>query len=540
MKRFFGLFSKENSVRGASIILIITLTLSNVLGLLRDRFLAKNILTSDLDIYYASFRIPDLIFNFLILGAITSAFIPVFSEYVVGKKLKDGYRITNSLINIALVALIVTTLILILFMPQIMPLVVPKFDSARMNEAIKYSRLLMITPIFFSTSYILGGVLNSFKRFLSYSLAPIVYNLAIIIGAAFFAARFGVIAVVYCVIIGSVLHLLVQLPPVLKLGFRFSMVFDWKDKAIRKIIRLMIPRTIGMGANQIMLVVYTAVASSLAAGSIAAFTLSNNIQTMPSVVFGTSFATAVFPTLTAKIAMGDKESFAFYLNRTLRSIAFLLIPSSVIFILLRAQIVRLILGSGKFDWDDTKRTALTLGLFSISLLAQGLIPLLARAFYALKNTRTPMYISIVTAVISVILGFPLAKMYGVAGLALAFSIASFINVGILFIYLRRIYPEIWNKGVTLSYLRITIISLIMGILVRYSMHIAASHVDMNRFLGILTQTCIALLVGLVSYLGLSRFFDSDEMSWALTRKINGKNNQTGIAEGLEEAEYEKV
>lgn len=539
MKRFFGLFSKENSVRGASIILMITLALSNILGLLRDRFLTKNILTSDLDVYYASFRIPDLIFNFLILGAITSAFIPVFSEYIVGKKLKDGYRITNSLINIALVALIAVASIIILFMPQLMPLVVPKFDAIRMNQAIKYSRLLMLTPIFFSTSYILGGVLNSFKRFLSYSLAPIIYNLSIIVGAAFFASRYGVIAVIYSVIIGSILHLLVQLPPALKLGFRFSAVFDWRDKAVKKIIRLMIPRTIGMGANQLMLIVYTAVASSLAAGSITAFTLSNNIQTMPSVVFGTSFATAIFPTLTAKIALNDNKSFAFYLNRTLRSIAFLLIPSSVIFILLRAQIVRLILGSGKFDWDDTKRTALTLGLFSISLLAQGLIPLLARAFYALKNTRTPMYISIVTAIISVILGFPLAKMFGVAGLALAFSVASFINVGILFFYLRRIYPEIWNRGVSFSFFRITVISIIMGFLVRISMHSVANIVDMNRYWGILTQTCIALIVGLVSYLVLSRFFDSDEMKWALTRKVNGADPKS-TAESLEEAEYEKV
>lgn len=540
MKRLFGLFSKENSVRSASIILIVTLALSNILGLLRDRFLAKNILTSDLDVYYASFRIPDLIFNFLILGAITSAFIPIFSEYIVGKKLKEGYRITNSLINLALVTLIVLAVIFCLLMPQLMPLVVPKFDQERMSQAVRYSRMLMLTPIFFSISYIMGGILNSFKRFLAYSLAPIVYNLAIIIGAAFYASKYGVSAVVYCVIIGSFLHFLVQLPPVLKLGFRFGAVFDWKDKTLKRILRLMVPRTIGMGANQLMLVVYTAVASSLAAGSIAAFTLSNNIQTMPSVVFGTSFATAVFPTLTGKIAKHDKEGFAFYLNRTIRSIAFLLIPSSIIFILLRAQIVRLILGSGKFTWDDTKRTALTLGLFSISLLAQGLIPLLARAFYALKNTKTPMYISIVTTIISIVLGFPLAKMFGVAGLALAFSISSFINVGILFFYLRQIYPEIWNRGVSYSYLRIIGMSLIMGLSVWASMHIAANFVNMDRFWGIFAQTCFALIVGLVSYFALSRIFDCEEMKWALTRKINGRKTELSTAENIEEAEYEKV
>ena len=524
VKRISGLFSRENSVRAASIILIITLTLSNLLGLIRDRFLTKNIATSNLDIYYASFKIPDLIFNLLILGAITSAFIPIFSDYIAKKELKEGYEVTNTLINIALIFMIVAAIILGIFMPYLMPLIVPKFDATRMQEAVKYSRLFMLTPIFFSVSYIIGGVLNSFKRFLSYALAPLFYNGSIIVGAAVFAPKYGLIAVVYCVIAGAVLHLMVQLPSAMKLGFRFQAVFDWRHLAIKRIIRLMIPRTIGMGVNQLMLIAYTAIASSLVAGSIAAFELSNNIMTMPVVVFGTSFATAVFPTLTSKIAEGDKKGFAFYLNRSLRSIAFLLIPASVAFILLRAQIIRLILGSGKFGWDDTKRTALTLGFFSISLLAQGLLPILARAFYALKNTRTPMYISIVTAIVGIAFGYPLARVYGVAGLALAFSIGSFVNVIILYYYLKKIYPDIWNKAVLYSFIKIAGISLIMGVAMWIAMHLAAPHVNMNRFFGVLTQTIIALAIGFAAYFGLSYLFGLDEMKWAVTRKINGGKN----------------
>lgn len=526
MKKIYGLFSGENSVRGASIILMVTLTVSNLLGLIRDRFLTKNIATYDLDIYYASFRIPDLVFNFLILGAITSAFIPIFTDFIAKKNLKEGYRVTNSLINLAILFLIFAAIVLVILMPYIMPLVVPSFDSYRMSEAIKYSRLMMITPIIFAISYIIGGVLNSFKRFVAYSMAPLFYNLAIILGAAFLAPKYGLSAVIYCVIGGAVLHLLVQIPSAIRLGYGWHAAFDWKSVSMKRIIRLMIPRTIGMGMNQIMLVVYTAIASTLTVGSISAFNLSNNIQTMPSVVFGTSFATAVFPTLTAKIALGDKKGFASYLNRSMRSIAFLLIPSSVIFILLRAQIIRLILGSGKFSWDDTRKTALTLGFFSISLLAQGLIPLLARAFYALKNTRTPMYISIVTVAASIGLGYPLARLFGVAGLALAFSIGSFINIFILYYYLRKIYPDIWNKTIILSFVRISLISLVMGFLVWLSLHFVADRVNMNRFLGVLTQTVIACIVAAVSYFGLSYLFDQEEMKWAITRKINGSTKES--------------
>ncbi len=522
MKKLLGIFSGENSVRGASVILIVTLTISNLLGLIRDRFLTKNIATYDLDIYYASFRIPDLIFNFLILGAITSAFIPIFTDYIAQKKLNEGYKITNSLINIAVLFMFFTAIVFCLLMPVIMPLVVPSFDSFRMHEAIKFSRLIMVTPIIFSVSYILGGVLNSFKRFFAYSLAPLVYNASIIFGAALLAPKYGLTAVIYCVIAGALIHMLIQLPSAILLGFRWQPVLDWQSRAIKKIVRLMIPRTIGTGVNQIMLVVYTAIASTLAIGSISAFNLSNNIQTMPSVVFGTSFATAVFPTLTSKIANGDKESFAFYLNRAMRSIAFLLIPASVVFILLRAQIIRLILGSGKFSWDDTKKTALTLGFFSISLLAQGLIPLLARAFYALKNTKTPMYISIVTAAASIALGYPLSHSLGVAGLALAFSIGSFINVIILYYYLRKIYPDIWNVAIVYSFAKITIISLIMGFSMWVVLHLAANYVNMNRFFGVLTQTLIAASVGFIVYFGLSLMFNLEEMKWAITRKISNQ------------------
>lgn len=522
MKRLFKLFDKENSVRGASILLMVTLTLSNILGLFRDRFLAKNIATSDLDIYYASFRIPDLIFNFLILGAITSAFIPIFSDFLAQKKKDEAFKVATSLINIAAIFTIAAAVILFFAMPLVMPLIVPSFDQARLEQTIRFSRYLMITPVFFSVSYILGGILNSFQRFLAYALAPLVYNLSIIVGAAFYGSAHGVNAIILFVIIGAGLHMLVQLPGVIKLGFKYRFSIDLRHPALKRILRLMIPRTIGMGVNQIMLVAFTAIASALAAGSIAAFELSNNIQTMPTVVFGTSFATAVFPTLTLAIASGDRVKFASYLNRTLRSIGFLLIPSTVIFILLRAQIVRLILGSGKFSWDDTRKTALTLGFFAISLLAQGLVPVLARAFYACKNTRTPMYVSIVSVVISVACAYPLSREIGVPGLALAFSIGSFVNAGMLLFYLRKNYRDIWNKDVLISYSKIIAITLVMAVAMYFTMHFMAGQVDMNRFFGVLAQALATVAVGFAVYVGLSYFFDFEEMKWAFTRKFNGE------------------
>ncbi len=262
--KFKSFVNSKNSVRGASIILVITLTLSNILGLLRDRFLATYIPTSELDIYFASFRIPDLIFNFLILGAISSAFIPIFCDLKSKDDKRESWDLTNSLMNIGVLILIFLAIIAYFLMPYLTKLVVPNFDAERMAKTVELSRLLMLTPIFFSISYFLSGVLNSFNRFVTYSIAPLVYNLSIIVGAIIVGPTIGIKGVIYFVILGSILHFLVQIPTARNLGYRYKFIFDYANKNVQKVVKLMIPRTIGLGMNQIMLLVYTAIASAIA------------------------------------------------------------------------------------------------------------------------------------------------------------------------------------------------------------------------------------------------------------------------------------
>jgi putative peptidoglycan lipid II flippase len=519
MKRIFSLFNKENSVRGASVILIITLALSNLLGFLRDHFLTQNIATAHLDVYNASFRIPDLILNLLIIGAIFSAFIPIFSDFLAKDQEKDGFEVANTLINLSFLVIIVAATIFYFLIPTILPHIM-KFDPERMSEAITYSRILIFTPIFFSISYILGGMLNCYKRFFFYSLAPLIYNLSIIFGAAFLAPTYGLKAVVYTVVAGSFLHLLIQIPVIIKLGFRYRPIINLKNEAIPKIIKLMIPRTISNGANQLMLFFFTAIASALAVGSISAFSYATNIHTVPVVVLGSSFATAVYPILSLKYSQKKSEEFSLYLNKTIRTIGYLLIPSTIIFILLRAQIVRLILGSGKFDWNDTKVTAMVLGFLSLSILAQGLVPVLSRAYFAMKDTKTPMYISIFTFAISVIIAYPLSASMGVAGLALAYSIGCYINLILLFYYLNITYRGVLDGKLVGSYLKTTFISILMGASVWGTMHFMANLVDMTRFFGVLTQTIISSAVGLSVFILLGFIFKQEEMKWAFKRKIN--------------------
>ncbi|MCX6810305.1 MAG: murein biosynthesis integral membrane protein MurJ [Candidatus Berkelbacteria bacterium] len=521
-KRFQNFIHRENSLIGAAGVLIVTMALSNILGLLRDHYLARNIATADLDIYYAAFRIPDLIFNILIFGAISAAFIPVFTEYVTKGDKKDAFKLANSLISIGAAGLIVLAIVLYFLMPQLSHLIVPDFDSFRMEKTVQLSRILLLTPIFFSISYFVGGMLNSFKRFIAYSFAPIVYNLSIIIAAVFFAGNFGVVAVAWFVVIGAFMHMLVQVPTAMKLGWRYHSVFNFRDSGVKKVFRLMIPRAIGMGANNILLVVYTALASALAAGSIAVFNLANNIQTMPTVVFATSFSTAIFPTLAHRASIGDHESFSSYLTRSMRVIIYLLAPSTVIFILLRAQIIRLILGSGKFNWTDTRMAALTLGWFSFSLVAQGLIPLFAKAFYARHDTKTPTIISVASIIVSIAIAYPLSKSMGVAGLALSFSIGSYLNALALYIWLYKLVPKIFNTEIIWSTLKIIFASFVMAAVVRYFGHYLYNYFNMLKFFGVLGQAAVTIIVGLMVYIIITYLFGCEELTWAIKRRVNVK------------------
>jgi len=524
MRKFLGsVFSKKNSYVGASVILIITLFLSNVLGVLRDHYLTQKILTDDLSTYYAAFRIPDLLFNVLILGAISSAFIPIFSSLLHQKKEKEAWQVASSVINIAILCLIVFCLILGLLMPYLAPLFVPGFSSEKLTTMIKLTRLMLLSPIFFGLSYIFGAILNSYKRFLVYSLAPLVYNLVIILGTLFLAPKMGIMGVAIAVVVGAFLHMMVQIPIAVKLGFKWQAILDFKNASVRRIGILMFPRAIGLGANQILLLIFTSIASVLGGSAIAVYNLADNIQTMPMVVFGTSFAVAIFPTLSEKFSHQDWIGFRTDFTKTMRSILFFMVPIVFGMILLRAQIVRLILGSGHFGWQQTVDTANTLGYFAIALVFTSIVPLLARASYALHNTKTPMIITVITVIISAILGKILAVSMGITGLALAYSIGSFFNALILYLFLRgKIKIEEWP--VLIFFLKIFAASIIMAVALQEVKFIMAIFVDMTRFWGVFLQTLVGMTVAISLYLILAWVFGCEEAASIKTifNRLKGK------------------
>lgn len=411
--------------------------LSRLLGVIRDRLLATQYGAGwELDAYYAAFRLPDTLYNLLIVGALSAGFIPLFSRLKAQQGEEAAVRFSSLVFGWIALALALLSFTGIIFAPQLMPLLVPGFDPERLSLTITLTRILFLSPLFLGISAVFGGVLQSCKKIIAFAFAPIWYNLGILFGILVLSRWCGIAGVALGVIIGAFFHALTQGIGAYKIGIRWPRPLVW-TKDLRQLLILTAPRLAALGATQLSLVILLSFASTLRSGSVAVFQLGNNLQSFPLGVIGISFAVAAFPLLSE--AAGNKRFDQYHgaLEKTGRTIVFFLLPVSALFILLRAQLVRLILGDGQFDWTATIATADVVGWFSISLVAQALIPLLARAFYAIQSTWTPFWITITGESINIGLALILKDRLGVAGLAIAFSVTTFFQVTMLWLALRR-------------------------------------------------------------------------------------------------------
>jgi putative peptidoglycan lipid II flippase len=516
----------------ASFILAVAYLMSALLGILRDRLLAGRFGAGDeLDIYYAAFRIPDFVAMVMILGAISAAIIPVFSSYFVRSK-EEAWKFASALLNVFLAVLVVVSAILAILAPYFVCLIAPGFSGEKREMTILLTRIMFLSPIILGTSNIISGILQVFHRFLATALAPIMYNLGIIFGIVFFVPRIGLQGLAWGVALGGFMHLLIQLPAFYSSGFRYRKIFDLGHPGVIRVIKLMIPRSFGLAAGQINLIAVTAIASTLVSGSIAVFNLANNLSSIVINFIAVSMSTAIFPALSLAFSKDENQDFLNKFSMVFRQILFLTIPLSAVFFMLRAQIVRLILGVGQFGWLDTRLTAACLGIFSIGLFAQSLVFHISKTFYATHNTKTPALISFASVACNIglsllfvwLLSFQnmffvflqkLFKLEGidniaVIGLSLAFSMTAIFQLKLLLIAL---YYRIGNfriKEILESFGKIAAAASIMAASVYFIRQILAGVVDMQTFWGILFQTAGAALAGVVVYSAITLILKSPE------------------------------
>jgi len=515
MKRVMSFFlNKQSSVRSAATVLIIMVFASRILGLLRDRLLAARFSPDELGVYLAAFRLPNLLFELLVMGALTSAFIPVYTKYITNGKQDEAWRISNTVITFSFLLLICIAIPILIWTKQVSHFIAPGFSDEQIGTMIGFTRFMVIAQVFpLLIGNFFTGILQSHNLFFIPAIAPVVYNIGIIV-AIFSFSSIGLWAPVVGVGIGAVLFMCIQIPSLLKLGYRGKIALDIKNSGVREIGKLMVPRTIGLAVSQVDTTVDLILSTLLGARMVTVFNFAQHLQQLPIGLFGATVAQAAFPLLSQASAADDKEKFTKTFYSALNQIIFFIMPISVLCIVLRIPIVRLVFGASRFDWQATVLTGMTLSMFSISLSAQAASQLLTRGFYALYDTKTPVVIGIITILINTFASVMFIQVYRfpVWSLGLSTSIASIVNIILLVIYLGKRIG--WNSisQMFLTPFKIIIASFITGVALYVPLKLFDQLVfDTTRTLGLLLLTGFVSAIGLGVYVFLVWMLDVREV-----------------------------
>ncbi|HVM90670.1 MAG TPA: murein biosynthesis integral membrane protein MurJ [Verrucomicrobiae bacterium] len=525
-----------DGLTAAALIIGASSLLSRLLGIVRDRVLASTFGAGDiLDAYYAAFRLPDTIYNLVILGALSAGFIPVFSEYLERKGKPEAMKLASQVLATVGAVLAVASVLIAMFAPWIVPFIAPGFTAEKLAFTIELTRVMALSPFFLGLSGVLGGVLQSLRIYAAYALAPALYNIGIIIGTVAFVPWLGPIGLAWGVALGAFAHFFIQLMHVMQLGLPRLPMPSFKPEGVRRILKLMAPRTAGLGVTQVNAFVLLAIATTIESGAVAVFNLANNLQSFPIGLIGISFSIAAFPALARAFGASDETAFKRSLSDAARKILFFTIPATALFILLRAQIVRITLGDGNFDWNDTIRTADVLGWFAVSLTAQSLVPLYARAFYAIQNTWTPLWIGIVSEVTNFLFAITMSRIYGVSGLAMALSIAAFVQLVLLYALLRRQRGPLGGMGLMPSVWKVTAASIVMCVIAFPLRQWIGTLYPLRTFWQVLLQFGVSLLGGGAAFLLTAWLLKSPELN-EFVASIKAKLwKKMKVSEGAEEA-----
>ena len=413
----------------AGLIVTVAFLASRLLGWLRFVVMSAQFpAQGQLDPYFAAFRIPDLIYQLVAAGAVGSALIPVLTTLIAEGAPRRAWRVASTVINLMLAGLVVFAVVVFIWAPQIVPVMTPGFDAAGTDTTIQLTRIMLLSPIFLALGALVSAILNSQQRFGIAAFAPVVYNLAIIIGCVTLGATMGLDGLALSVVIGSFLMLAVQLP-LLRRRFHYDPIIDLRDPPARTALALMVPRAIGLGVTQITFVVNTTLATTLLVGSVTAYNLSFTILQIPLGVIGFPMGVVLLPSLSRAIALGDMVDFRRLVDSSMRLLLWVTLYISMVGIVLRVPTTELLFGNSASQ--VVALTASTYAWFLLGLPAHTLNVVLTRAFYSAKDTRTPVSIAICSVVVNVVVSVALVGSMGLAGLALGIALGGWFETVVL-------------------------------------------------------------------------------------------------------------
>ncbi len=524
VKRILTFLNKEfHGVNEAALMLGGFAFLSQILGLIRDRTLAHLVGAGPmLDIYYAAFRIPD----FLYISVASIASVTVLMPFLMDKlgSGDDGkaraQKFLNNVFSAFMLFMVVVSVMIAILMPFIAKYVAPGFSESQLELLVTVSRIMLLSPIFIGLSNLIGTVTQVFKNFFVFSLSPIFYNVGILIGIILLYPVIGVYGLGIGVVLGAMMHLLVQVPVVVKHRFFPRLVSKIVWQEIWQVVRVSAPRTLTLSCNSLAFIVLIAMASTLAPGSISLFTFSFNLQSVPVGIIGISYSVAAFPVLIRSFSMKDMDNFIIHIISASRQIIFWSLPVIALMAVLRAQIVRVVLGSSMFSWADTRLTAASVALFIISLASQGLVLLFVRGYYAAGNTKKPLIVNVFSSVMVVVFAFLILELFraypsvlsdlelllrvgGVPGtmmlaLPLAYALGSLLNFALIWVLFKKDFLHGKSSKLFITFIQSAIGAGVMGMVSYIFLGIFDDIFSLATGRGVFLQGFLSGILGIIS------------------------------------------
>jgi putative peptidoglycan lipid II flippase len=504
--------------RAAALVMAL-FVVSRALGLVRQMVIGALFGTSgDLDAYLAAARVPEMIFMVVAGGALGSAFIPTFTDHLAQEDRAGAWRLASAVVNLALIALTVTAGLMAAFAPTLVrTAIAPGFDAPQQALTTQLLRLMLVSPVIFGVSGVVMGALNAHQHFLLPALAPSVYNLSIIGGALLLGPRLGVEGMAIGVVVGAALHLLVQVPALLRHGARYVPTLGLDSPSVREVGRLMAPRVLGTAIAQLNFVVNNSLASGLGEGAVSAINYAWLLMLLPQGVFAQAVGTAAFPTFAAQAARGERDEMRRTLAATLRAVFSLALPATVGLLVLGRPLVALLFERGAFEETSTEAVAWALAFYALGLVGHAGLEIIARAFYALHDTLTPVWVGGLAMGLNVALSLTLPEAFRLmgwpahAGLALANSAATLLELVGLVLLIRWRMDGLEERRTLVGLAKSGLAALVMGVvLLGWQAALPGT--------GALVMGGGGVVLGAAVYLGTALVLRAEEL-WAIVGRL---------------------
>lgn len=503
---------KSSSILSAAAIIAVSYLGSALLGLIKNHLLAARFfggMEADLDVYFAAFVIPDTVFQLLVVGAVSAAFIPVYQEYFELSE-KKAHHLANTALTTVGSFLFAISIIIVIFARPLAG-ILTHFPPEKLDLMANLIRLMSVAQMLFAVSAFLTGVLQSQRRFLIPALAPLLYNFGTILGILLLSDRYGIYSAAIGVVIGAFLHMAIQLPTAKSLGYRPKINWDPKHPGVLAMIHLMPPRALALGLDQIERWVAVNLASLLTAGSLSIFNFSRQLYVLPISLFGVSLSQASFPSLAREGLIADKTQFKSTLSKAILQIFFFALPASVLVLVLRIPLVRLAFGARNFPWEATLLTGKSLAFLSLSIAPQAVTNALTRALHALKDTKTPLVIGFITMMVFVSLAYFFGLVTGksVAGITLALSLGNLLDFVLSYMAVRR---KVGSLGISVRIAKMFVVSIFTGVSLWLPLRLLDQLIfDTTRTVPLIILTLVVSGVGFVVYLLFCWLFEIEEL-----------------------------